>query len=190
MESENQEFVFRLAFIGYPGYSYLLQPFERVDTPINVLLDILSYADSELRIIEALPWIILRYCRTDFHHIVAKAQSLHVQNQLGFMVNIASRISQTSDDRVPTETLRQIEANLDNVRKDGEFLLFPIRSTVQREWIVRNREPEAKHWGVLATLKPEHIDYESWLDESWEEASCVAKCSNIANHKRKFVSLD
>jgi hypothetical protein len=170
MESENQTLAQHLAFIGYPGYGYLRQSCERGETPMKVLLEILSCIDPEPRLIEALPWIILHHWRMDFHRLIERAKTSHVQNQLGFLVSIARRISQTGRNHLRTEALKQIEAELDNVRVNGEFFLFPIKTTVQRDWIASNREPEAKHWGILATLKPEHIDYESWLDDP-----CVAQ---------------
>ncbi len=164
MESENQRLASCLAFIGYPGYGYL-RSCERGEAPRKVLLAVLSCNEPEPRMIEALPWLILRYWCMDFDGLIEEAKALHVQNLLGFLVNVARRISQRGSNRIRTETLKWIEADLDSSRLNGEFFLFPIKTTIQRDWIASNREPEAKHWGILATLKPEHIDYESWLDE-------------------------
>ena len=106
MESENQTFALRLAAIGYPGYGYLRRPRQSGETSMKVLLGVLSCTDPEPRLIEALPWIILRHWRTDFSLLIEEAETLHVQNQLGFLVSIARRISQTTSNRIRTEVLQ------------------------------------------------------------------------------------
>ena len=103
------------------------------------------------------------------------------------LVSIARRMSQTSGNRMRTETLKQVEAVLETARLDGEFFLFPIKTNAQRDWVVSNRGPEAEHWGIVATLKPEHIDYESWLDETVDEP-WMALDRNIATQERNVAT--
>src|SRR2546423_5215777 len=61
-----------LAALGYPGLSYL-KP-KRKRNPAEVLLSALSARDLDIRLIEALPWVLLRFPELDWQWLVATAK--------------------------------------------------------------------------------------------------------------------
>ena len=54
-----------LAALGYPGFAYLRSRGARLVNPAVVLLSALAQDDLEPRLVEALPWLLLRYWDLD-----------------------------------------------------------------------------------------------------------------------------
>ena len=148
-----------LASLGYPGYAYLRRRVAR-QNPGTVLLTALAENDLESRLVEALPWLLLKYWEMDFTWLVTQAKTLDLQNRLGFVANLARRVSETGQDRTRTRTLSELEATLDRSRlvREDDFMR-PARNDVERQWLMQNRPEEARHWNLLTDLRPEHLGY-------------------------------
>src|SRR5438552_17211323 len=75
-----------LAGLGYPGLAYLRSRNRRPKNPGEVLLTALAQHDLEPRLVEALPWLVLRYWTLDWTWVVREAKMYDLQNRLGFVV--------------------------------------------------------------------------------------------------------
>ena len=71
----------QLAGLGYPGFAYLC-PAERRN-PALVLLAALSSSDLEVRVVEALPWLVLEFPDLDWTWLLKEVKHREIQNQIG-----------------------------------------------------------------------------------------------------------
>ncbi len=150
-----------LATLGYPGFAYLRSRGARPLNPATVLLSALAQDDLEPRVVEALPWLLLRYWDLDQAWLVRAAKLGDLQNRLGFVVGLARGLA----GRAPLEgrrleALRQLEAALDKSRLAREDTLgrgsMPAR---ERAWVREQRSGEAKHWNLLTDWRPDMLSY-------------------------------
>ena len=148
----------RLAGLGYPGFSHLRGI--RAN-PAVVLLDALVQNDLEVRLAEALPWVVLTYPDLDWVWLVREAKLRDVQNRLGFVVELAKGLAaarpqgQSAFDRlfVATEQLERSRlAREDTLCRDS----MPVG---ERDWLTVNRSPSAKHWNLLTGLTADQLSY-------------------------------
>lgn len=148
-----------LAQLGYPGYAYL-RPRRARKNPGEVLLSALAQNDLEARLVEALPWLALRYWDMDFGWLVEEAKKRDLQNRLGFAVNLARQKSERTDNFARTNKLMELERALDRSRLAREdFFLRPPHNDVERQWLMQNRTEDAARWNLLTDLRPEHLEY-------------------------------
>jgi transcriptional regulator with XRE-family HTH domain len=154
-----QRLVEYLSSLGYPGFAYVRMRAEKRN-PAEVLLTALAQENLEARVAEALPWLLLRFCRMDFGWLVEQAKRFDLQNRLGFLANLALRLSESTPASARTTALSSLKATLDRSRLVREdFFPRSPRSDTEREWLRQNRSEEAFHWNLLSDLKPEHLQY-------------------------------
>jgi hypothetical protein len=150
----------RLAGLGYPGFAYLRRS-RAPSNPAEILLSALAAGSLELRVLEALPWLLLRFGGLDAELLVAPARQLNVQNRLGFVVALARQVAELDPGfghRVAG--LRALEAALEPYRLAREDDLGqPFRGEKLREWVRANRSEAAAHWNILTDLAPRHLAY-------------------------------
>jgi transcriptional regulator with XRE-family HTH domain len=156
----NAWFEAQLARLDYPGFAYRKQP-GVVLHPAEVLLAALAFDELEPRLMEALPWLLLRYQGFDVEQLVAEAKAHNLQNRLGFVVALARRVAEGREaftKRLPE--LRQLETALEPSRLAREETLGQGHTTERlREWLRRTRTDEASHWNLLTDLRLEHLPY-------------------------------
>jgi transcriptional regulator with XRE-family HTH domain len=145
-----------LGRLGYPGFTYLRSG-AKVN-PIEVLLGALLADDVDARVVEGLPWLLVRYPDVDWDGLVAHAKQHDAQNRLGFLVALASRLAAANGDAVTAELLERREQALQRslLQHDDAFSRTSL-TQAERRWLVVNRSPEAKRWNVLATLNVERL---------------------------------
>lgn len=147
-----------LAALGYPGLSYLKT--KRKRNPAEVLLSALSAGDLDVRLTEALPWVLLRFPDLDWRWLVAAAKLNDLQNRLGFVTGVARRLAELSGDRDTAALLSRQEAILERSRLMREDTLCHDSLTEpERRWLRKNRPGEARHWGLLTDMSPEHLSH-------------------------------
>jgi transcriptional regulator with XRE-family HTH domain len=149
------------ALLGYPGYAYL-RPHVAKKNPGEVLLTALAQKDLEPRLVEALPWVLLKYWDMDFTWVVDHAKKFDLQNRLGFVVSVARKVSENGGQNdLRTRTLMNLESNLDRSRlvREDDFPK-PIQNRAERQWLLENRPDDAKHWNLVTDLQPGHLGYE------------------------------
>jgi hypothetical protein len=151
----------QLSLLGYPGFAYLNTSTISAVNVIEFLLLAISTDSLDVRSIEALPWVLLEYWQLDFKGLVEASVKQRQQNRLGFLVNLARRVSDGISNSRRTNKLRELECSLNDVREDREcgWMRSPINDAEKR-WMLQHRSKEARHWRVLTSLSPEHLDYD------------------------------
>jgi transcriptional regulator with XRE-family HTH domain len=149
-----------LAALGYSGFAYMGE--SRAPTnPTTVLLKTLASKRVDARLVEAMPWLLLRFSDFDRQQTVELAYRHGLQNRLGFVVALAKSVAERHAEyahRLPE--LNKLLSSLEPLRLAREDDLGqPLRSERLREWIRDNRSEAAIHWNVLTDLGTEHLSY-------------------------------
>ena len=147
-----------LASLGYPGLSHL-RP-RRRKNPAEVLLSALGASNLDSRLVEALPWVLLNFPEMDWSWLVTAAKLHDLQNRLGFVTSVALRLAERSGERDKAALLKQREAELERSRLAREDTMCHDSLTeTEKRWLREHRPKEAKRWGLLTDLSPEHLSY-------------------------------
>jgi transcriptional regulator with XRE-family HTH domain len=148
----------QLAGLGYPGFGHLRG---RKANPATVLLEALRQSDLEVRLTEALPWVVLTYPDLDWSWLVSQAKLHDVQNRLGFVVATAREFATARGQLQRTlEPLANIEQQLENARLAREDTLCrESMSPPERNWLGTTRSALARHWNLITGLTAEQLSY-------------------------------
>jgi transcriptional regulator with XRE-family HTH domain len=139
-----------VAGLGYPAFAYLRSRHWTPKNPGEVLLAALAQHDLESRLVEALPWLVLRYWTVDMDWLVREAKLNDLQNRLGFVVSLARRVAERASDQGRTRTLTDVERELDRSRLAREDTLCRASlPEAERRWLREHRSEEARHWNLL-----------------------------------------
>src|SRR5258708_4940938 len=86
-----------LAGLGYPGFAHVRGRVRH--NPAEVLLNALNQSELDTRVVEGLPWLAFTYADLDWDWTVQNAKLGDLQNRLGFVATLASRLGtwQSSD---------------------------------------------------------------------------------------------
>jgi transcriptional regulator with XRE-family HTH domain len=157
---DDQHLAESLTRLGYPGFAYL-RTHTLTRNPSEVLLMALTQERLEARVAEALPWVALEYWQGASTWLVEQARKFNLQNRLGFVVSLARQVSERDpQNEQRTQALRDLEATLDESRLAKQDVFYrPPRTEGEKEWLLRNRPEEARHWNLLADLRPSHLPY-------------------------------
>ncbi len=148
-----------LAGLGYPGFAYLRSPSWKPKNPGEVLLAALACDDLESRLVEALPWLVLRYHALDWTWVMREAKVHDLQNRLGFVVSLARRLAERAHDRA-ARTLARLEGDLERSRLAREDTLCRASLTEpERRWLAKHRSKDARHWSLLTDWTAEALRY-------------------------------
>ncbi|MCI0354986.1 MAG: hypothetical protein L0099_08115, partial [Acidobacteria bacterium] len=159
----NQEAAEHLALLGYPGFLHMSSRRARKN-PAELLITALAQDDLEGRVVEALPWLLLRYWDMDADWLLENARGLNLQNRLGFLVNLARRLRplEVAQASQCNAALVALEERLEQCRLAREDALCQARMTAaERKWLQAHRPAEADAWNLMSDLCPEHLAYAS-----------------------------
>jgi len=138
------------AGLGYPGFAHLRSPRWTPKNPGEVLLAALAQDELEPRLVEALPWLVLRYSNLDWGWVVREAKVRDLQNRLGFVVALARQVATRLGDKAQARPLRDLEAQLERSRLAREDTLCQASlSPAERRWLLDHRPDVARHWNLL-----------------------------------------
>ena len=149
-----------LAGFGYPGFAYLRPRRWTPKNPGEVLLSALAQNDLEPRLVEAFPWLVLRYSTLDWSWVVREAKVRDLQNRLGFVVGLARQLAVRVGDEGKARSLAGLEAHLERSRLAREDTL--CRASLpepERRWLVAHRPEAAKHWNLLTDWTADALRY-------------------------------
>jgi transcriptional regulator with XRE-family HTH domain len=150
-----------LATLGYPGLSHLRSRRTKKN-PAQLLLSALSRDNLDSRLIEALPWVVLKFPDLDWRWLANAARVSDLQNRLGFVTSVARRVAERRGELETAAVLAIEELALERSRLMREDTLCHASLTeAERRWLRKNRTREAKHWRVLTDLSLDHLDYEN-----------------------------
>lgn len=154
------EMVNDVAALGYPGFTHLRPSHRQPKNPAVVLLAALAQDDLEARVVEALPWLVLRYPDLDREWLVREAKARDLQNRLGFVVTLARRLAERADQEEKARLLTDLQAQLERSRLAREDSLGNASvSPAERRWLADNRSEDAKHWNLLADWTVDDLRY-------------------------------
>jgi len=155
--SGDGEIAGELTRLGYPGLGGRRRGEAR--NPAAVLLTALSQADLERRLVQALPWLLLRYPEMDTAWLLDRAKRLDLQNRLGFMVGLAREVREFRGEAVP-QNLAELEAALERSRL-ARFgtLCQSSMSEEEGRTLFENRSETARRWNLLTNLTAEGLPY-------------------------------
>lgn len=149
-----------LAALGYPGFAYLRPRNWKPKNPSEVLLAALAQDDLEARLVEALPWVMLKYSAFDQKWLVQEAKLRDLQNRLGFVVSLARRLAERAGDDNKVQALTQLETALDRSRLAREDSLCKAAlPEPERRWLMDARSADARRWNLLTDWTAETLRY-------------------------------
>lgn len=148
----------QLSGLGYPGFAHL-RP--RKANPAVVVLEALLQKDLEVRLAEALPWVLLTYPDLDWSWLVHHAKLHDAQNRLGFLVAVAKKLAASRPElESALKQLTTVEQQLERARLAREDTLCrDSMPSAERRWLEANRSPLARHWNLLTGLTPDQLSY-------------------------------
>jgi DNA-binding XRE family transcriptional regulator len=147
-----------LASLGYPRFRYL-RGGDR-NNPAVALLAAVAASDVEVRVVEALPWLLVEYSDLDWDWLIREFKLRDVQNRLGFLVALARQVVDERGDTIVEGRLRQVEKVLNRVRLVREDTLCQASlSDPERRWLRPTRSAHARHWNLLTDLDSETLPY-------------------------------
>ncbi|MGH7362537.1 MAG: hypothetical protein ACREJ7_08890 [Candidatus Methylomirabilales bacterium] len=149
-----------LAGLGYPGFAYLRPRNWKPKNPSDVLLGALAQDDLEARLVEALPWLVVKYWPLNREWLVREAKLRDLQNRLGFVVSLARRLAERAGDERKGWALNELETELERSRLVREDTLCKASlPEPERRWLADNRPEEAKRWNVLTDWTVDALRY-------------------------------
>ena len=159
-ESDAARLARQLSGLGYPGFAHLRA--ERINPAILVLRS-LVHDDLQVRLTEALPWVLATYPDVDWPWLTDQVKLKDVQNRLGFLVGLARELATSRETyRSALEPLQQVETKLEHARLAREDTLCrESMPAADRRWLASNRSPLARHWNLLTGLTVEQLPYAS-----------------------------
>lgn len=156
----DKELVADLADLGYPGFSHLMRSRRRKKNPADILLSALKAPKREPRIVEALPWLLLRFPDMGKDRFFKLAKMHDLQNRSGYIASLARRLAENDGDSYASEKLREIEDHLrPSLLAREDTLCNETMTLTERKWLEQNRPDEARIWHVLTDLSPEHLNH-------------------------------
>jgi transcriptional regulator with XRE-family HTH domain len=142
-----------LGALGYEPFGYLRG---RLLNPTAVLLSALRQKDLPSRVVEALPWLALRFPGLNWEWLVGRAKLHDVQNRLAYVVTLASELAGAG----VAAQLRELVLGLEPSRLAREdTLCHDSMPETERRWLRERRSQEAEHWNLLTDLRREHLPY-------------------------------
>lgn len=149
-----------LAALGYPGFAYLRPRNWKPKNPGEVLLTALAQDDLEARLVEALPWLLLRYPLVDREWLVREAKLRDLQNRLGFVVSLGRRLAERAGDEDKAQVLEGLEKEVERSRLAREDTLCKASlPEPERRWLAESRPEEAKRWNLLTDWTADALRY-------------------------------
>ncbi len=159
--SDSDKLRSELAGLGYPGFAHVRGRVRH--NPAEVLLNALNQSELDTRVVEGLPWVAFTYADLDWDWAVQNAKLCDLQNRLGFVTTLASRLGTSQSSNKPTgeprsRRLKEYVAVLDRSRLAREDTLCHDSLTeTERKWLRANRPPDAAHWNLLTDMKAENL---------------------------------
>jgi transcriptional regulator with XRE-family HTH domain len=144
-----------LGTLGYPGFAHVAS--KRLN-PAELLVRSLGRKNVEARLVEAFPWLLLRFPDLDWNWLVPQAKQHDLQNRLGFLVSIARELAERRNDATAADSLRKWEHVLEGSRLQKEDAFAGDALTdAERRWLRTNRSPEAAQWNLLSNLSADTL---------------------------------
>ncbi len=144
--------------LGYTGFAYLRS--RKALNPAELLLQALDEDELDARVVEALPWLPLRFPDMDWEWLVTNAKLRDRQNRLAFVTTVALQAARNRQQTPVQGALALQVERLERSRLATEDTLCNASlSQVERAWVRLHRTEAAAHWNLLTDLKVEDLAY-------------------------------
>ena len=151
----NQGLPGALAALGYRPFGYL---HGRTHNPAQLLLAALRQKDLPSRVVEGLPWLVLRHPDLDWKWLVERAKVHDVQNRLAYVLTLALHLAEGRRVVRVAKKLRSLLARLEPSRLAREDTLCRDSMTqAERRFLREQRPPDAAHWNLLTGLSADQL---------------------------------
>jgi integrase/transcriptional regulator with XRE-family HTH domain len=148
--SRDDQLAADLGALGYPGYRYLSS---EPRNPAEVLCDALDRDNLDARVVEALPWLPLRYPQMNWAWLIPQAKLRNRQNRLGFVVNLSARSAAVRGQRSVAKRLYDVVAELRKARlAKNDTLCQSWWPPSQRRYAREKRSRIAAYWNLDTRL--------------------------------------
>lgn len=147
-----------LAALGYHGFSHW-KP-SRLKNPADVLLSALKSNNRDARLVEAFPWLVLKFPDMEWNSLVMAARAHNLQNRLGFVTDVAKRVAESKNDQKMVRKLAHWRSKLELSKLEREDTLCNEAMTkAERNWLSTRRPESAREWHLFTDLSPENLRY-------------------------------
>ena len=148
----------QLSGLGYPNFAHLRA--EKIN-PAALVLQALVQRDLEVRMTEALPWVLGTYPDLGWSWLMDQVKLKDVQNRLGFLIGLTKELAVSRGKfRSALEPLSAVDVKLEHSRLAREDTLCrESMPPAERRWLATNRSPLARHWNLLTGLTVEQLPY-------------------------------
>ena len=155
--SSDDQLAADLGALGYPGYTYL---YSEPRNPAEILFDALDRDNLDARLVEALPWLPLRYPQMNWAWLVAQAKLRNRQNRLGFVVNLSARAAATRGQSSVAERLYEVLAELRKARlAKNDTLCQTWWPASHRRYAHEKRSRVAAYWNIDTRLTEKDLEH-------------------------------
>jgi transcriptional regulator with XRE-family HTH domain len=146
-----------LSRLGYPGFAHF-QNGEPSWNPAQLLVNALSENDLDRRVVEGLPWLVLRYAEMDWDWVRREAKLRDLQNRLGFTLALARRLAvQKQQGEVAARLGQQEEILRGSLLAKDDTYCYERMTQSERKWLQTRRSRDAAAWHVLSDLEPAYL---------------------------------
>ena len=148
----------QLSGLGYPSFAHLRA---EQTNPAVLVLQSLTQRDLEVRLAEALPWVLGTYPDLSWPWLMDQVKLKDVQNRLGFLVGLTRELAVSREKfRSALGLLSTVEVKLERSRLVREDTLCrESMPAAERRWLASNRSPLAEHWNLLTGLTVDQLPY-------------------------------
>lgn len=153
--AEPKELASSLGRLGYVGFVHLGKRGKTVN-PALLVASALAHSDLEVRLVEALPWLLAAFHDLDWEWLVAQSRLWNTQNRLGYLVSLARQLGQPGASSRLDEVLGELERS--KLAAEGTLCRESMPEP-ERRWVRSHRSSEAARWSLLTTLTKEQLPY-------------------------------
>jgi hypothetical protein len=123
-------------------------------------MEALDSEDLDSRVVEALPWLPVKYPAMDWDWLIGNAKVHDRQNRLAFVIGLAAGIAREKEEFHLAAALAKRCDALQRSRLQAEDTLCHQSMTkAERAWLRTNRSPAAAHWNLLTDLSISDLDH-------------------------------
>jgi hypothetical protein len=108
-------------------------------------------------VVDALPWVLLKYPDLDWAWLLREAKADDLQNRLGFLVSVARQLAELRGETGTANRLAEQEHALEGSRLQREGAFRESLTDAERRWFRENRPPHATHWNMLSTVSASEL---------------------------------
>jgi transcriptional regulator with XRE-family HTH domain len=141
--------------LGYPRFAG--RRVRRRSNPAELILGSLLNPDLEVRLVEALPWVLVRYAELNWAWLIERCKLSNLQNRLGYLVQLARELAREA---WTVGKLSEVLGELERSRLAVEgTLCHESMPEAGKRWLRTHRPAVARQWNLLTDLTVKDLDH-------------------------------